>query len=54
MTRSPRWAGKDYGLNHVRFHTWVPPKAAFRAADQLGLYLYVELPHWASHRVPPA
>ncbi len=37
---------KDYGLNHVRFHTWVPPKAAFRAADQLGLYLYVELPHW--------
>ena len=37
---------KDYGLNHVRFHTWVPPKAAFRAADRLGLYLYVELPHW--------
>ena len=37
---------KDYGLNHVRFHTWAPPKAAFRAADRLGLYLYVELPHW--------
>lgn len=37
---------KDYGLNHVRFHTWIPPKAAFRAADRLGLYLYVELPHW--------
>lgn len=37
---------KDYGLNHVRFHTWVPPKAAFQAADRLGLYLYVELPHW--------
>lgn len=37
---------KDYGLNHVRFHTWVPPRAAFQAADQLGLYLYVELPQW--------
>lgn len=37
---------KDYGLNHARFHTWVPPKAAFQAADRLGLYLYVELPHW--------
>ena len=37
---------KDYGLNHVRFHTWIPPKAAFQAADRLGLYLYVELPHW--------
>ena len=37
---------KDYGLNHVRFHTWIPPKAAFRAADRLGLYLYVELPQW--------
>lgn len=37
---------KDYGLNHVRFHTWVPPKAAFQAADRLGLYLYVELPQW--------
>ena len=37
---------KGYGLNHVRFHTWVPPKAAFQAADRLGLYLYVELPQW--------
>lgn len=37
---------KDYGLNHVRFHTWVPPRAAFQAADRLGLYLYVELPQW--------
>lgn len=37
---------KSYGLNHVRFHTWIPPKAAFQAADRLGLYLYAELPHW--------
>lgn len=37
---------KEYGLNHVRFHTWIPPHAAFEAADRLGLYLYAELPHW--------
>lgn len=37
---------KDYGMNHVRFHSWCPPKAAFHAADKLGLYLQVELPMW--------
>lgn len=34
---------KSYGLNHVRYHTWCPPNAAFEAADELGLYLQVEL-----------
>ena len=37
---------RSYGLNHVRFHTWVPPHAAFEAADQLGFYVYAELPQW--------
>jgi hypothetical protein len=37
---------KSYGLNHVRFHTWCPPEAAFQAADQLGVYLQPELPNW--------
>lgn len=37
---------KGYGLNHLRFHSWCPPKAAFEAADQLGMYLQVELPLW--------
>lgn len=37
---------KDYGLNHVRFHSWTPPEAAFIAADRLGFYLLVELPLW--------
>ncbi|MBB6734206.1 sugar-binding domain-containing protein [Cohnella zeiphila] len=37
---------KDYGLNHVRFHSWCPPEAAFRAADRLGVYLQVEGPVW--------
>lgn len=37
---------KDYGLNHVRFHSWCPPEAAFTVADSLGMYLQVELPLW--------
>lgn len=37
---------KSYGLNHVRFHSWCPPEAAFEAADQLGVYLQPELPNW--------
>lgn len=37
---------KDYGMNHVRFHSWCPPEAAFEAADQTGIYLQVELPMW--------
>ncbi|WP_293710514.1 sugar-binding domain-containing protein [uncultured Parabacteroides sp.] len=36
-------AYKDYGLNHVRFHSWTPPKAAFEAADELGLYVLSEI-----------
>ena len=37
---------KDYGLNHLRFHSWCPPEAAFAAADRHGIYLQVELPNW--------
>ena len=37
---------KEYGLNHIRFHSWCPPEAAFKAADQVGLYLQVEGPVW--------
>ena len=37
---------KDYGFNHVRFHSWCPPEAAFTAADELGLILQVENPIW--------
>ncbi len=33
---------KDYGLNHIRFHSWCPPEAAFTVADELGIYLQVE------------
>ena len=38
---------KSYGLNHLRFHSWCPPEAAFAAADELGFYLQVELPVWS-------
>jgi len=34
---------KSYGLNHVRFHSWCPPEAAFEAADKLGIYIMAEI-----------
>lgn len=37
---------KEYGMNHIRFHSWCPPKAAFEAADEIGIYLQAELPMW--------
>ena len=39
---------KTWGINHVRFHSWCPPEAAFEAADELGLYLQPELPNKSS------
>lgn len=37
-----------HGFNHVRFHSWCPPEAAFDAADALGLYLQIECASWAN------
>lgn len=37
---------KEYGINHIRFHSWCPPEAAFEAADELGLYFQVECSSW--------
>lgn len=42
---------KEYGLNHVRFHSYCPPDAAFAAADRLGIYLQPEGPSWPNHGV---
>lgn len=39
---------KNHGFNHVRFHSWCPPEAAFVAADTLGLYLQIECASWAN------
>ena len=38
----------EYGMNHVRFHSWCPPEAAFWAADDLAIYLQVELSAFAA------
>jgi len=39
---------KEYGLNHMRFHSYCPPEAAFIAADLTGIYLHVECSSWAN------
>lgn len=39
---------RDYGLNHIRFHSHCPPDAAFVAADELGMYLQIECAVWAN------
>jgi len=36
-----------HGLNHIRFHSWCPPEAAFIAADELGVFLQAECSAWA-------
>ncbi len=40
---------KAHGLNHLRFHSWCPPEAAFIAADEAGFYLQPEGPTWPNH-----
>ncbi|HEX8138048.1 MAG TPA: discoidin domain-containing protein [Pyrinomonadaceae bacterium] len=35
-----------WGLNHIRFHSFCPPEAAFEAADELGFYLQPEPGMW--------
>jgi hypothetical protein len=39
---------KSYGLNHLRFHSWCPPDAAFEAADRTGFYFQIECASWAN------
>jgi hypothetical protein len=40
---------RNYGLNHMRFHSYCPPEAAFIAADKAGIYLQIEGPSWCNH-----
>lgn len=42
---------REYGLNHMRFHSYCPPEAAFAAADKVGFYLQPEGPSWPNHGV---
>ncbi|MDR0353271.1 MAG: hypothetical protein LBI02_07970 [Opitutaceae bacterium] len=39
-------AARAHGLNHIRFHSWCPPEAAFVAGDELGFYFQVEAASW--------
>lgn len=40
---------RSYGMNHLRFHSYCPPEAAFQAADDAGILLHVELPVFSHH-----
>lgn len=42
---------REYGLNHMRFHSFCPPEAAFEAADRVGFYLQPEAGTWPNHGV---
>lgn len=42
---------REYGLNHMRFHSYCPPEAAFIAADIVGFYIQPEGPSWPNHGV---
>lgn len=37
---------RSYGVNCMRFHSHIPPSAAFYAADELGMLMQPELSHW--------
>ncbi|MFI5194586.1 MAG: glycoside hydrolase family 2 TIM barrel-domain containing protein, partial [Chitinophagales bacterium] len=39
---------RSYGFNFMRFNSWCPPEAAFEAADELGMFLQIEIPFWSS------
>lgn len=36
----------SYGVNCIRFHSHMPPEAAFIAADRMGMLMQPELSHW--------
>ncbi|MES3025766.1 MAG: sugar-binding domain-containing protein [Pseudomonadota bacterium] len=37
---------KEWGINHIRFHSFHPPAAAFQAADEVGVYVQAEPGMW--------
>lgn len=36
-------AAKSYGFNTIRFHSTIPPEECFRAADDLGMLIHIEM-----------
>lgn len=41
-------AAQAHGLNHLRFHSWCPPEAAFVAADEMGMMYQIECAAWTN------
>lgn len=39
------------GINSIRFHSWTPPKAAFEAADEMGMCFAVEAGIWEWNKI---
>lgn len=39
---------KQYGFNHVRLHSWTPPRPFWEAADEAGMLVQTELPNWST------
>lgn len=40
---------RSYGFNHVRLHSWTAPEPFWEAADEEGMLVQTELPHWSMH-----
>lgn len=40
---------RSYGFNHVRLHSWTAPEPFWEAADEEGMLVQAELPHWSMH-----
>ncbi|WP_020580278.1 glycoside hydrolase family 2 protein [Actinopolymorpha alba] len=43
---------KAFGFNHVRLHSWTPPRSFFEAADEAGMLVQSELPSWGNFNDP--
>ncbi|CAG7600576.1 Beta-galactosidase [Paenibacillus solanacearum] len=39
---------KEHGFNHVRLHGWTAPAPFWQAADEEGMLVQTELPHWSN------
>lgn len=39
---------REFGFNHVRLHSWTPPREFFEAADEAGMLVQTELPNWSN------
>ncbi len=45
---------RSYGFNHVRLHSWTAPEPFWQAADELGMLVQSELPHWSQFYIDSA